>query len=108
MASETVDDLRHEAAVERGVGPVLQAGLLADAIVAAIEEENDDVVVEDQGAYLRVFVPNVCRVSRAGIEKYLGRSIRFPGTLEEVIPSFTGKVSFDEDGARWELKTARP
>jgi toluene monooxygenase system protein D len=102
MSTEAVGP-NHQLAVQRGVGPVLQAGSLADAIVAAIEEENDNVLVEDQGAYLRVLVPEVCTVSRAGIESYLGRSIRFPGKIEEVIASFTGRVSFDEDGARWEL-----
>ena len=36
----------------RGVGPVLQATPFAEAIVAAIQDENDDVEVRHEGAYL--------------------------------------------------------
>jgi len=43
-----------------GVGPVLQPTPLARAVVAAMEEENDGVVVHDEGAYLRVLGPRVC------------------------------------------------
>jgi hypothetical protein len=35
------------------VGPVLAAGPVADAIVAAIRRENDGVEVTDRGSYLR-------------------------------------------------------
>ena len=38
----------------RGVGPVLQATPFADAIVAAIQDENDHVDVRHEGAYVRV------------------------------------------------------
>ena len=51
---------------ELGVGPVLQATPFARVVIAAIEDENDDVLVQDEGAYLRVLVPRVCRLSRAG------------------------------------------
>ena len=48
----------------RGVGPVLQATPFAEVIVAAIQDENDNVDVRHEGAYLRVLVPDVCRLSR--------------------------------------------
>jgi len=39
------------------VGPVLQTGTVSNAIVAAIKDLNQDVLVLDRGAYLRVLVP---------------------------------------------------
>jgi hypothetical protein len=38
------------------VGPVLQVGVLSEAIVAAIRDLNSDVEVIDRGGYLRVLV----------------------------------------------------
>ena len=35
------------------VGPVLQAGTVADEIIAAIKDLNQDVMVVDRGAYIR-------------------------------------------------------
>jgi len=50
------------------VGPVLHATPFARTVISAIRDENEQVVVQDEGAYLRVLVPRVCRLSRAGIE----------------------------------------
>ena len=97
-----------------GVGPVLHAAPFARAVVSVIEEENTDVLVHDEGAYLRVLVPRVCRLSRTGLEAALGTAIRFPGELEVVLSSFTGVMELTEDGAVWRLarepsaKTAAP
>src|SRR5258708_22747521 len=70
------------------VGPVLQNGVLADAIVSAIRDLNSDVLVMDRGAYLRVLVPRRCVVTRNAIEKHLGRPVRFPGELATVMAAF--------------------
>ena len=72
------------------VGPVLQAGALTNAIVAAIRDLNSEVMVVDRGAYLRVLAPRSCIVTRASIEKHLGRPVRFPGELETVMSAFKG------------------
>jgi len=61
------------------LGPVLQAGALANAIVAAIRDLNSEVNRGDRGAYLRVLAPRTCMVTRVSIEKHLGRPMRFPG-----------------------------
>jgi MmoB/DmpM family len=45
------------------VGPVLQSGSVANAIVAAIKDLNQDVLVVDRGAYVRVLVPHCCVVT---------------------------------------------
>jgi toluene monooxygenase system protein D len=85
------------------VGPVLHTTPFARSVVAVIEEENMDVLVRDEGAYLRVLVPRVCRLSRAGLEAATGLAIRFPGDLELVMSSFTGALALTEDDAVWRL-----
>ena len=83
------------------VGPVLQTGSVADAIIAAIRDLNDDVVVVDRGAYVRVLVPQCCVVTRNAIEKHLGRPFRFPGELETVMSAFKGALQLNQDDATW-------
>lgn len=91
-----------------GVGPVLHATPFARAVVSVIEEENTDVLVHDEGAYLRVLVPLVCRLSRAGLEAATGMVVRFPGELEVVLSSFTGIMQLTEDEAVWRLAREQP
>ncbi len=86
------------------VGPVLQAGPVSDAIVAAIKDLNQDVQVVDRGAYLRVLVPHKCLVTRTAIERRLGRSFRFPGELEVVMSGFKGTILLSESEATWLFK----
>jgi MmoB/DmpM family len=90
------------------VGPVLAAGPVADAIVAAIRRENDGVEVIDRGSYLRVLVPSQCAVSREAIESALSRPFRLPGDLEQVMPSFRGRFQVSEDQASWSLGAPEP
>jgi toluene monooxygenase system protein D len=83
------------------VGPVLQSGPVANAIIAAIKDLNKDVIVMDRGAYVRVLVPRCCVVTRSAIEKHLGRSFRFPGELEIVMSAFKGSLQLNQDDAAW-------
>ena len=83
------------------VGPVLQSGTVANAIIAAIKDLNQDVMVVDRGAYVRVLVPRCCVVTRSAIENYLGRSFRFPGELETVMSAFKGSLELNQDDAAW-------
>jgi toluene monooxygenase system protein D len=83
------------------VGPVLSAGRVADAILAAIQKENVDVRVTDRGSYLRVTVPGRCQVSRSAIEAALHQPFNLPGDLERVMTSFSGRFQVSEDGAAW-------
>jgi toluene monooxygenase system protein D len=95
-----------EVQVYERVGPVLQASAVTDAIIAAIKDLNQDVVVMDRGAYLRVLVPSRCVVTRSAIERRLGRPFRFPGELEVVMPSFKGAISLSENEVTWQFKGA--
>jgi hypothetical protein len=90
------------------VGPVLQSGPVAHAIIAAIKDLNQDVMVVDRGAYVRVLVPRCCVVTRSAIEKYLGRSFRFPGELEIVMSGFKGSLQLNQDEAAWRFAQAQP
>jgi len=95
---------QQQANVYDHVGPVLQIGVLSEAIVAAIRDLNSDVEVIDRGGYLRVLVPHRCVVTRSAIEKYLGRSVRFPGELETVMSAFKGTLKLSGDEAVWQFK----
>lgn len=87
---------------ERGtVGPVLEASPAGLAVVAAIEDLNDDVHVENRASYLRVEVRGRCVVTRDAIERHLGRSFRLPMDLEAVMPAFKGMLSIDDERVEW-------
>ena len=85
------------------VGPVLEAGDLADAIIAAIRERHAEVEVEDHESYLRILVRSRCVLSRPSVERQLGRPFRLPGDLEQVMPSFKGRLTMSGDEAVWVL-----
>jgi hypothetical protein len=91
------------------VGPVLQSGSVSNAIINAIKDLNRDVVVVDRGAYQRILVPRCCVVTRAAIEKHLGRPFRFPGELETVMSAFKGSLQLNQDDAEWRFaRTGKP
>jgi toluene monooxygenase system protein D len=85
------------------VGPVLHTTPFARTVISAIREENERVIVHDEGAYLRVLAPRICRLSRAGLEAATGVTVRFPGELEVVMSSFTGVIQLTEDDVVWRL-----
>ncbi len=89
------------------VGPVLQSGAVATAIIAAIKDLNQDVMVVDRGAYVRVLVPRCCVVTRSAIEKHLGRSFRFPGELETVMSAFKGSLELNQNDAAWRFASPK-
>lgn len=91
------------ALVRDRVGPVLQAGPGAQAVICAIEALNADVELLDRGAYVRVLVPRRCLVTRVAIEARLGRPFRLPRDLEAIMSSFKGRFRVSADEACWEL-----
>jgi hypothetical protein len=84
------------------VGPVLIAGPIADAVVAAIQELNGEVTVIDRGAYLRVLVRERCRLTCAAVERRINGPFRLPSDLEMVMASFRGRLRIDEGEVVWE------
>jgi hypothetical protein len=85
------------------VGPVLEVGEVADAIIEAIRERHDLVVVEDRDSYLRVLVPSPCILDRAAVERRIGRAFELPRDLEQVMPSFKGQLAITGDQVVWAL-----
>lgn len=95
--------------IRDGVGPVLEKGRTAMAIVAAIEQLNGGVTVVDRGAYIRVLVPHVCRLTRAAVEELTGEPFELPTDLEKVMPSFKGRIEASEDEVSWRFdRTVSP
>ncbi|HZE95651.1 MAG TPA: MmoB/DmpM family protein [Planctomycetota bacterium] len=94
-------------APEDVVGPVLEAGDTARAVVEAIRRLNGRVEIIDRGAYVRVQVPRRCVVTREAIERSLGYEFHLPGDLERVMPAFQGRFSVSEDEAVWLFEEAR-
>ena len=83
-----------------GVGPVLHATPFAAVVVAAIEAENNDVVVHDEGASSRCGSSKRQQVGlRSALTAAAGHEVRLPGDLEVIMSSFTGLVRMSESGA---------
>ncbi len=94
---------------DRGrVGPVLQATPFAEAVIAAIREENHDVLVRHEAAYLRVLVPGECRLSRSVLRSVIGEDVHFPGDLEAIMPSFSGRIEITDHAAVWWIPGEAP
>lgn len=85
------------------VGPVLQAGVAGEAVIAAIRDLNRGVHITERGSYVRVLVPGRCTVTRRAIEAHAGRPFRLPRDLEQIMPSFKGRLSIGEEEVCWSL-----
>jgi toluene monooxygenase system protein D len=89
------------------VGPVIRGmdANLADAVIDAIEVDNPDaeVLVDDQGGYIRIGTPNVCRLTRASLEEALGRTFQLH-QLEPQLAGFAGRMKLTDDEVVWFLE----
>jgi toluene monooxygenase system protein D len=86
------------------VGPVLRMSDDIDAIVAAIVDDNpgQQVTVVDSGAYTRVSGDGELRVTRASIERHLGRGFEIR-QLEVLMSAFAGRIDMTSEEVRWRL-----
>jgi hypothetical protein len=82
-------------------GPVLQAGEQGRTVLQALVELNPDARISDQGAYIRIQVPEKCVLTRAAVEKITGLPFRIPGDLELVMPSFQGWLVVTPERVEW-------
>jgi toluene monooxygenase system protein D len=84
------------------VGPVIQAGEIADAVAAAVREDNagKTVNVVDRGSYVRIEVDGECIIRRETLEAELGRPFRM-SELEVNMPSFVGQIETASDHIRF-------
>ena len=92
---------------QKMVGPVIRGADadLADAVIEAIEADNPgaDVQVEDAGGYIRISVPQRCRLSRASLENALGYSFEL-SRLELSLSAFAGRMKATDDEVLWYLE----
>ena len=84
------------------VGPVIQAGEIAEAVVAAVREDNPgkEVHVSDRGSYMRIEVDLECVIRRETLERELGRPFRM-SELEVNMPAFVGQIETASDHIRF-------
>jgi len=80
-----------------------------DAIIAAIVEDNPgkQISVIDRGAYTRVSGDGELRVTRASIERNLGRDFQMR-QLEGLMSAFAGRIDMTSEEVWWRLKNAAP
>jgi hypothetical protein len=83
------------------VGPVLHAGTLGQAVIAAIRASNPEAHVIDRGSYIRVLAPGPCSVTRSAIELHSGRRFQLPSDLEAIMPSFKGRLEMSSEQVVW-------
>ena len=88
------------------VGPVLRMSDDVDAIVAAIVDDNpgQEITVLDRGAYTRVGGEGELRVTRASIERHLGRDFEMR-QLEGLMSAFAGRIDVTSEEVTWRLKS---
>ncbi|WP_343910616.1 MmoB/DmpM family protein [Nocardioides aquiterrae] len=88
------------------VGPILRGvdGDFCDAMINAIEIDNPDteVVVDDQGGYIRISAERRCRLTRTTLEDELGRPFRL-SDIEPNLAGFSGRIIVGDDEIVWHL-----
>jgi toluene monooxygenase system protein D len=79
--------------VKNAVGPVLRMSDDIEAIIAAIEEDNPGTEIEviDRGAYVRIQAERRMKVTRASIERHIGRTFEMR-QLEPMMSAFAGRI----------------
>lgn len=84
------------------VGPIIRSGDLADAVVDAVIDDNPDreVMVFEREDYVRIHTERDCLLTKASIEKHLGRAFDM-AMLEIEMPSFKGRMQSNTEQMRW-------
>jgi toluene monooxygenase system protein D len=92
-------------ATGKPVGPVLCMSDDADAVIAAIVDDNpgQEVTIVDRGAYTRVSGDGELRVTRASVERHLGRDFEMR-QLGGMMSAFAGRIEMTSEAVRWMLK----
>jgi hypothetical protein len=104
MTSERV--FMTDAPAYDAVGPVMRSGDIAEAVIDAVADDNPqrDVYVTDRGDYVHIHTLKDCRLTRASLERNLGRSYDL-ALLEIEMPSFAGRMHTSDHEYRWYFKT---
>jgi len=91
--------------MKNAVGPVLRMSEGIEAIIAAIEEDNPGTEIEviDRGAYVRIQAQQRMKVTRASIERHIGRPFEMR-QLEPIMSAFAGRIETTSDAILWSFK----
>ena len=91
--------------MKNAVGPVLRMSDDIDAIIAAIEDDNPGTEIEviDRGAYVRIQAEHRMKVTRASIERHIGRTFEMR-QLEPMMSAFAGRIETTSDAILWSYK----
>ena len=91
--------------MKNAVGPVLRMSEGIEAIIAAIEEDNPGTEIEviDRGAYVRIQAEQQMKVTRASIERYIGRAFEMR-QLEPMMSAFAGRIQTTSEAIVWSYK----
>ena len=95
-----------EAVEYDAVGPVMRSGEIADAVIDAVADDNPgrDVYVTDRGDYVHIHTLMDCRLTKASLERSLGRDYDL-ARLEIEMPSFAGRMQTSDREYRWYYKS---
>lgn len=84
------------------VGPIMQAGEMADLVADVIAADNPgaDVMIRDEGSYIHIHTPGECVLTRATLSELAGRPMRI-GDLEPHMSFFAGHIRTTTDSITW-------
>jgi toluene monooxygenase system protein D len=107
MTSASAETDREQGDGTALVGPIMQAGEMADLVFEAISLDNPDVevLVRDEGSYIRVHTPGRCRLTGATLSELAGRPLRV-GDIEPYMAFFAGHITTASDEIVWHTKQA--
>ena len=91
--------------MKNAVGPVLRMSEDVEAIIAAIEEDNPGAEIEviDRGAYVRIQAERQLKVTRASIERHIGRTFEMR-QLEPMMSAFAGRIETTSEAISWSYR----
>ena len=91
--------------MKNAVGPVLRMSEEVEAILAAIEDDNPGTPIEvvDRGAYVRIQAEQHMKVTRASIERHMGRAFEMR-QLEPMMSAFAGRIETTSEAVFWSYK----
>jgi hypothetical protein len=108
MTQSLAPDHRTNAAL---VGPIMQAGEMADLVAEAIAIDNpgSEVHLSDHGSYVRIHTAGTCRLTRQTLTELSGRPVRI-GDVEPHMAFFAGHIMTTTDDIVWHSsqRAARP
>ena len=82
----------------RFVGPVMKAGEIGEAVIEAIQEDNEGrtIEIEEHESYYRVKVQGECVVRFETVSEMLGRDVLL-SDIESSMPAFEGFIRTDSE-----------